>query len=282
MDISNRGLDFIKRKEGFFDKAYLCPAGVWTIGWGTIRWDARTPVKQGDTITREVAEKLILKEVQRVEDAIDATIKVHLTQGMFDALCSLFYNIGIGWLTGHGHQQASLVKLLNKGEYDRIPSEFLKFKMANGKPLNGLLIRRKEEVRELWLGDYEASWDENSLSTPASPAVIVETNPEADPMPQHVEPDTGSAKGLVTESWTIKGALISLAATMVQGYEWLFSVAKEAGPEAVSLKQTVDPFNALLTSLSANMGAVAAIVCAVGLVIVISRRVSAQREGRIG
>jgi hypothetical protein len=101
-------------------------------------------------------------------------------------------------------------------------------------------------------------------------------------MPQRVDPETGSVKDAMKSSWTIRGALIGLAATVVQGYEWLFSAAKEAGPEAVSLKQTIDPFNALLTHLSANMGAVAAIVCAVGLVIVISRRVSAAREGRTG
>jgi lysozyme len=268
-DISSKGLDFIKRKEGYFDKAYLCPASVWTIGWGSIRWDAKTPVKKGDVCTVEQAERLLLKEVQRVEDAIDATIKVPLTQGMYDSLCSLFYNIGIGWLTGQGHPQATLVKLLNKGQYERIPSEILKFKMANGKPLAGLLKRRQEEVRELWLGDYDSP----------APARVIETDPAEAPMPQSVEPEIPSAKGLIRESRTLQGIIAAAVAYVgekaVSGYEFAFGVAKEAGGEILALKTTVSPLEPLL-----KVGLPAIVM--VGICIAISRRVSARKEGREG
>jgi lysozyme len=274
MDISQRGLDFIKRKEGYFDKAYLCPAGVWTIGWGSIRWDARTPVRQGDICTEDQATRLLLKEIQRVEDAIDATITVPLTQGQFDALCSIFYNIGIGWLTGQGHQQATFVRYLNKGEYEKIPSEFLKFKMANGNPLNGLLTRRKEEVRELWLGDYEV--------TATVPAVVAETDPQVEPMPQHVEPERGKVKDLVTESWTVKGLLISAGAYITDRalwvYDFTFSVAKDAGPEIMALKTTITPFDPLLKATPW----VLSILVLTGIWIAFSRRVTARIEGKEG
>jgi len=53
MDISQRGLDLIKKWEAFYAHAYDDGEGVWTIGWGTIRWDLKTPVKKGDVITRK-------------------------------------------------------------------------------------------------------------------------------------------------------------------------------------------------------------------------------------
>lgn len=275
IDITQRGLDFIKRKEGYFEKAYLCPAGVWTIGWGSIRWSQTQPVKSGDTCTVEQAEKLLLREIQRVEDAIEATITVPLTPGQADCLVSLFYNIGIGWLTGHGHAQATLVKLLNKGKYDRIPTEILKFKMANGKPLKGLAIRRQEEVRELWLSDHGAV-------APAGAAQIVDTIPDKEPMPQHVTPVTGSVSAAVGESWTIKGAGIALVATltdsMSSSYHWLTSVAKDAATELTAVKTAVGPFDTVLFSMKTVLPAIAV----AGIVIVIVRRLQAAKEGKIG
>lgn len=239
-DISAKGLDFIKRKEGYFEKAYLCPAGVWTLGWGSIRWDAKTPVKKGDACTVEQAERLLLKEVQRVEDAIDATVKVPLTQGQYDACVSLFYNIGIGWLTGQGHPQATLVKLLNKGQYERIPSEILKFKMANGKLLAGLLTRRQEEVRELWLGDQDS----------AVPAKITETDPAEAPMPQKAEPEKRGAVEAIAESGRGKiaagGVLAAIAQGFVSAYDWAFSVVTAAGPEISAVKTAVSPLDPLI------------------------------------
>src|SRR4030067_35825 len=78
MDISHRGLDLIKKWEAFYAHAYDDGEGVWTIGWGTIRWDLKTPVKKGDVITREEAERQLRKELQRVEDAVDSAVRVPL------------------------------------------------------------------------------------------------------------------------------------------------------------------------------------------------------------
>jgi lysozyme len=278
-DISQRGLDFIKRKEGYFGKAYQCSAGVWTLGWGTIRWSASQPVKKGDTCTPEVAEKLLLKEVQRVEDAIDATIKVPLTPGMYDCLTSFFYNLGIGWLTGKGHPQATFVKLLNKGQYDKVPSELLKFskvkepKTKKMVTVKGLLIRRQEEIRELWLADYTA--DPKVAKTPAP---VLTTDPETDPMPQAVVPDTPSIPQIAQGSKTVQmSALGIFATTFGQAWNWLFGVAKEAGPEVVTNQNALTPFNALIGTLGANMGLIAAIIAIGTLIIVIQRKIASER-----
>jgi lysozyme len=278
-DISQRGLDFIKRKEGYFGKAYQCSAGVWTLGWGTIRWDAGRPVKKGDTCTQEQAEKLLLKEVQRVEDAVDATIRVPLSQGQYDCIVSFGYNLGIGWITGKGHQQATLIRLLNKGQYDKVPSELLKFsKVKDPKTrqmvtVRGLLIRRQEEIRELWLADYDSN-----AAIAKTPAPIVETDPETEPMPQAVVPGVPSVPTIAKGSPTVQmSALGILATTFGQAWEWLFGVAKEAGPEVVTNQTALSPFNALLTTVGANMGLLAAIIAVGTLIIVIQRKVASER-----
>lgn len=275
MDISRRGLDFIKRKEGYYSKAYKCPAGVWTIGWGSVRWDSKRPVREGDTCTEEQAEKLLLKEVQRVEDAIDSSTRVPLTQGQFDAICSLGYNIGTGWITGSGHKQATFMKLLNRGRYESVPSEFLKFSNTiHGTRIDGLYKRRKEEIRELWLCDY--GFDEHDF------AKADDTDPERDPMPQAVAPSAGSMTQAAKESWTIRGAAAAVVGTLVQIWDWLFGAAKEASAEIVAIKDASGPFEALFTAAKANMVGIAAGIVLIGCAIVIVRRLTAAKEGRTG
>lgn len=266
-DVSARGLDFIKRKEGYYSKAYLCPAGVWTLGWGSIRWDAKTPVKKGDVCTPDQAEKLLLREVQRVEDAIDATIRVPLTPGQYDCLVSIFYNIGIGWLTGKGHQQATFVKLLNKGQYDKVPSEILKFCRANGKVIKGLQIRRQEEIRELWLADYGASSEVS-----ATPAVIHETNPEVDPMPQSAAPALPEVKEVLKHSWTLRGAYAAISGLFLQAYSWTLPAATEAGMEAGKMREALTGWDALFAALGTNVAVLGAGCVVLGIGIVVFRR----------
>ena len=271
MDISQRGLDLIKDYESYSSKAYPCPEGVPTLGWGSIRWDAKTPVKMGDSCTVEQAEDLLRKEVILVEDAIDSSVKVPLTQGQFDCLCSWGYNVGAGWINGKRKGgAAALVKLLNKGRYDAVPGELVKFKRGavSKKSYGGLLKRRKRELRELWFSEHSftpAAKSAHPLS-PAEPAAI------AEPMPQAVAPEAPSAKEIATTSWTIRGALAAIGGTAVQVYEWSLSGASEAGVEAEKLKTALGPWEALFAALKANTALLAASLVLVGCAIVIARR----------
>ena len=56
--INNAGLDLIKKFEGFYSEAYLCPAGVWTIGYGHTH-----AVQPSQTITEEEAEEVLISEL---------------------------------------------------------------------------------------------------------------------------------------------------------------------------------------------------------------------------
>lgn len=138
--ISPKGLDTIKTFEGLRLDAYLCPAGVWTIGYGTTRG-----VMKGDRITKEQAEKLLIEDVRQFEAAINKLVKVPLKQGQFDALVVFCYNVGIG-----AFERSSLLKKLNAGDYSAAPQELGRWVRAQGVRLEGLVRRRNAEI-DLWV-----------------------------------------------------------------------------------------------------------------------------------
>ena len=73
MQISQEGLSLIKKYEGCELEAYLCPANVWTIGYGHIK-----DVKEGDQITKEEAEYMLQEEMIEYEGYVNAMVDVEL------------------------------------------------------------------------------------------------------------------------------------------------------------------------------------------------------------
>lgn len=138
--INGYGLELIKRFEGLKLKAYVCPGGKWTIGYGHTE-----TAKKGMVITEGEAFGLLFKDVAKFEDVVRRLVKAPLTDNQFSALVSLAYNIGEGNLA-----RSTLLKLLNNREYDRAADEFLKWRMSGGKVLKGLENRRAAE-RELFV-----------------------------------------------------------------------------------------------------------------------------------
>lgn len=140
MKISQAGLDLIKEFEGFEPEAYLCPAGIWTIGYGHTG-----DVSEGQTITEEEAEELLRQDVAFAEDAVTDYVEGDLTQGQFDALVCFVFNIGAG-----AFRDSTLLRLLNQGDNEGAAEQFLRWNKAGGKVLSGL-TRRREAERELFL-----------------------------------------------------------------------------------------------------------------------------------
>ena len=66
MNISNTGIDLIKHFEGCETEAYLCPAGVPTIGYGHIKG-----VQMGDVITEAQAHEMLVEELDEYESYIN-------------------------------------------------------------------------------------------------------------------------------------------------------------------------------------------------------------------
>ncbi len=148
MYISKNGLDLIKKFEGCKLKAYLCPAGVWTIGYGHTKG-----VYPGMQITQELADKFLLDDVWNFEREVENLVHVPLTQGQFDALVSFSFNVGLDIdddNIAEGLGDSTLLRKLNRGDYAGAADEFPKWNKSRGRVLGGLVARRGAE-RALFL-----------------------------------------------------------------------------------------------------------------------------------
>lgn len=143
--ISEKGIGFIAGFESLRLKAYLCPANVWTIGWGTTVYPNGIKVKKGDTCTIEQARAFKNHDLKRFQKCVNDTVAVPLNQNQFDALVSLTYNIGEA-----AFKSSTLLKKLNAGDFAGAADQFLVWNKSKGKVLNGLVNRRAAE-RTLFL-----------------------------------------------------------------------------------------------------------------------------------
>lgn len=167
--INKAGLDLIKHFEGFYAEAYLCPADVWTIGYGHT-----DDVERGQTVTESEAEQLLLDDLVVAGTAVERYISVPLTDNQFSALVSFTFNLGAGSL-----KTSTLRRKLNAGNYDAVPEEMARWVKAKGKTLQGLVRRRAAEGILFLQPDHV-------------PMDNVPVQDEPSPMPQRVEASDGN------------------------------------------------------------------------------------------
>ena len=136
-----RDVELIKESEGLRLEAYLpTPNDVYTIGYGHTK-----TAKKGMVITLVGAEALLLHDLAWVEAALKKHVKVPLTQNQYDALASFVYNLG-----ETNFKNSTLLKMLNKGDYQGAADQLPRWNKQKGKVLKGLTIRRNHE-RDLFL-----------------------------------------------------------------------------------------------------------------------------------
>lgn len=137
----------IKEEEGFVPTPYLCPAGKWTIGYGSTFYEDGAPVKPGDpAVDQDRAIKIMEAHFEKqVYPVIARFVKVPLNDNQYDAIADFVYNAGAG-----NFQKSTLLKLLNAGDYQGAADEFPKWNMGGGKVLQGL-VRRRKKTRDLFL-----------------------------------------------------------------------------------------------------------------------------------
>ena len=126
---------FVKAEETLRLKAYKCPKGVWTIGWGHTGG-----IKEGDTCTREQAEAWIRSDLQSAQTGLAGFINVPVSANQFIALLSLAFNMGS---MGVVDKCPKMLRALNAGDYETAADEFLD--VTNG-GLAGLVARRRREA----------------------------------------------------------------------------------------------------------------------------------------
>ena len=138
--LSDEGKKLIKAFEGCRLEAYLCSAGVPTIGWGHT-----ATVHMGMKISQAQADFLFDRDIALFEKAVDILLKKDVSQSCFDAYVSLAYNIGVGAL-----RASTTLKQLNAGDWKAASESFQWWNKAGGKALAGLSRRRASEVSH-WL-----------------------------------------------------------------------------------------------------------------------------------
>lgn len=138
--ITDRGLDLIKRFEGFSPTIYICPAGYPTVGYGhLVRPEERERFRDG--VTDVWAGELLKQDVMTAEASVVRLITTSLTDGQFDALVSFTFNLGAGAL-----QRSALRRAVNRGADGEVPEQFARWVWADGKKLLGLAQRRRAEA----------------------------------------------------------------------------------------------------------------------------------------
>jgi lysozyme len=138
----NKPYPLIRKWESYSGKAYRCPAGIWTIGYGNTFYKDGSKVKEGDTITQDEAEDLL---VWYCDNHIKLP-KGHFTLEQKDCLYSLIYNIGLTAFNKSKCKQA-----IESEDWQTAYDNWWWVK-ANGKVLSGLIKRRQEE-RDLFFKD---------------------------------------------------------------------------------------------------------------------------------
>lgn len=135
------GIASVANFEGFRDKAYIpVPGDRPTIGYGSTYNADGSPVKMGETITKERAQILLKNTMTSYEAAVKRCAPYNMYQYEFDAYVSFTYNLGEGRFC-----KSLIPKKLSEHDYAGACKEILRYDFYKGSRLKGLTIRRKEE-----------------------------------------------------------------------------------------------------------------------------------------
>ena len=212
MNMSQGGLDnLLKKFEGCKLKAYRCPAGILTIGYGHTSAAGAPEVHDGMTITQDEAESILKNDLVKYEQPVANMVKVPLEQNQFDVLVDFAYNAGVGAL-----KSSTLLKRVNAGDFDAVPDELMKWTKGGGKVLPGL-VRRRQAESAWWNAHHDHPHDH----------VDHRSEPDAPPKKTMIESKQGNAA-------VVTGALGTLGA------------AKEVAAQAQDASDTVDQLMGLL------------------------------------
>lgn len=233
-------LEIVMKWEGFRGKAYLCPANVWTIGYGSTKG-----VKEGDTITRARAQTLLREDmadaVDKLYRVVPADVIEDLTENQYAALLSFVFNLG-------ANSKWTIWKVLRARDFDGVPAQMQRFVFAGGKKLQGLVNRRAEEVA-LWHRD--------------DPTVQADTVPSSTTRSTPTPPAPAPEKPLAQSKTVWAGAATAAAGAI--------EVAKEA--QAVALPHAGQ--SGLIQGLTSNL---AVVIVLLGLAIIAIRLIDARSK----
>lgn len=143
MEYSIQGLGLTEREEALRLTAYQDSGGIWTNGFGHTGKD----VFPGQVITRKQAITWLQNDVQKAVNAVNASVRVSVTQQEFDSLVDFTFNVGV-----HAFETSTLLKKLNAGDYAGANAAFKSWVFVKGQVNKGLWNRRQAEQDEFTSG----------------------------------------------------------------------------------------------------------------------------------
>lgn len=260
MKTSPKGIKLIKEFEGCVLKAYLCPAGVWTIGYGS----TGPHVVPGLVISKEVAEKMLIKDLDRFEKAVTKAVG-NLTpmQEEFDAMVSLAFNVGIA-----NFSKSSVIKQYKLGNKAKAASAFLMWNKARvGGKLTVLpgLVRRRGAEKELFLSGTPTFTQPRPQD---AHGVLFATVPETSVVPEAPKPLSRSKEVIIGGGLSLGGVADFVGKLTTEDL-------KEGKEIATTIqKDTKDTFLA-----DYHVPELAALACAIIGVFMIVKRFKDRKDG---
>lgn len=138
MEVSSRGVALIAAHEGFVSKAYKCPAGVWTIGYGHTSSAGAPKVSPGMTISKQQGLELLARDVGKFSDRVGSVFPGNTRPGLNDGATSFDFNTG-------AIKKASWPKLWKASKLSEAERSFKSWNKGGGRVLKGLTRRRDDE-----------------------------------------------------------------------------------------------------------------------------------------
>ena len=229
MRTSKKGIDLIKHHEGLRTTAYQdFGRGIWTIGYGhTLN------VHEGMKITKKRAGELLVEDLRHAEQAVISGVVVKINQAQFDALVSFVFNLG-AW----AFKQSTMLKVINRKEFDRVPFELSRWVHAGGKRSKILVNRRADEAAMF-----------RSMTPIPDYTPIVKS--DITPIPVREEREN------LSQSRTMKGGMASIAGTSVTAVSGAVSAVEPVTDKVSWLPDVL----ALLIVIGLIVAAVGAFIC---------------------
>ena len=148
-------VNYLKQNEGFRSRAYSDGAGNWLIGYGCLCGKNDYP----NGITEGQADALLRSKLDDFAEAVNKFLRrngIHVTQGQFDALCALTYNIGTVWTLSGNRLSEMLINGLDNYTEQEIASAFATWCHVGSVPNEQLLVRRSKELSMFFDGNYNS------------------------------------------------------------------------------------------------------------------------------
>jgi len=196
--MNKAGLDLIKSFEGLRLKAYRCPAGVPTIGYGATGPD----IKIGMIWTEGQCHARLVADVARFEQAVAKALTVTANENQFAAMVSLAFNIGAG-----GFARSSVLRRHNARDFAGAADAFLLWNKGGGRVLPGLVRRRKAE-RDLYLTAETMPLPPDVPAAAPRHDELVQLPPPPPDIPRKAEPGPKTARGILAAALAIGMAVL--------------------------------------------------------------------------